>query len=222
MRAMSLRVWVSFASLFAAGTAFAQAPGEYAAPPPQVAPDPEPAPPPPAPRAEHRFSIGIGVGQMELTPDGYDDQRQTFDVGELAVRYRPWNHLEVELSFGGGREDLGGSGDGESAVAWGTLAARYRFNPQDRWNWWLLAGLGQTTVALRGSTSDEIDAAARVHGVLGVGLERRWDRFALQFELRAITTSATQADRDFEATYGYPAGPGLSGGQFSLGAGYYF
>jgi hypothetical protein len=219
MKAMSLRVWVSLASLFATGTAFAQAPGEYAAPPPQVAP--APPPPPPAPR-EHRFSIGVGVGQMELTPDGYDDQRQTFDVGDLALRYRPWRHLEVELSFGGGHEYLDGGEEGQSAVAWGTLAARYRFNPQDHWNWWLLAGFGQTTVALRGSTSDEIDAAARTHGVLGVGIERRWEHFALQFELRAIATGATQADRDLEDQYGYATGPGLSGGQFSLGAGYYF
>jgi hypothetical protein len=226
MAAMSPRVRVSLVSLFAVGTAYAQAPGEYAAPPPQSMPAPEPPAPPPQ-RPERRLSIGVGVGQMELTSGGYtsggyDDQRQTFNIGELAVRYRLLRHLELELSFGGGREYLVGGYDGTSAVAWGTLAARYRFNPQDHWNWWLLAGGGQTIVAPRDATRDRVNAAARVHGVIGIGLEHRWDHVAIQLELRGIATGATKSDRDLADQYGYAEGPGLSGGQFSLGAGYYF
>lgn len=225
MGSMSPRVLLSFATVLVAGTAYAQAPGQYA---PPSAPGYAQPPPqtvavvaPPA-RVERRWSIGLAAGQLELTPDGYDEARQTFDMGQLAVRYRPWRHLELELTLGGGHEYLEGGEEGDYAVAMGTLAARYRFNPHESWNWWLLAGFGQTTVAPRTSTQQDIDAAARAHGTLGVGIEKRWTRFALQFELRAIATGPTQAELDAETQYGYMPGPGLSGGNFTFGANYYF
>lgn len=219
---MSLRVvLLASASLLATGTAFAQAPGAYeptsapayAQPPPQqvVAPVAPPAP------LERRWSLGVAIGQQDLTSDAYGSYRQTFDIGQLAVRYRPWRNLELELSLGGGHEYLEGGEEGDYAVAFGTFAARYRFNPRDKWNWWLLAGVGQTTLAMRTATDEELENAARVHGQFGAGVERRWDRFALQFELRGIAAGPTKADRDLEGV-----GPGLSGGNFSLGANYYF
>jgi len=214
---------LSLVPVFAATAAHAQAPGEwtpspgYAQPPPQVAPE--------APR-DRRWSVGVSVGSTEISAQGYEDQSVTFGGGSLAVRYRPWRHLELEFSFGGGREQLDeeqGGGEGELAMATGTLAARYRFNPHQKWNWWLLAGVGGTTVARNDATDEEIEAAQRPHGVLGVGLERRFNRFALQVELRALAIGQTEQEMQYEEDYGMSSGTeGLGGANFSIGASYYF
>ena len=234
---------LSLAPVFAASTAAAQAPGEWTdqgAPQPQYQPQypvgyvaqPGYAQPPPqvvvvapAPR-NRRWSIGVNVGQTELTANSeYATESATFDTGSLAIRYRPGRHLELELSFGGGSQALGEDeyygAQGELAMATGTLAARYRFNPNRKWNWWLLAGVGGTTVAQKTASDEEIEAAQRPHGVLGVGVERRWNRFALQFELRALAVGQTEQEMEL-ADQGVMTTDGLSGGNFSFGASYYF
>ncbi len=238
MKAMTPRLLLlSIAPVFAAATASAQAPGEWT-PDQQPAPQGEPqgyapspyAQPPvavvaPAPRAR-RWSVGLNLGQTELTANtDYGSESATFGTGSLAVRYRPWRHLELEFSIGGGRqtvdEEVYGTSEGELAMATGTLAARYRFNPHKKWNWWLLAGLGATTVARHDASDEEIEAAQRPHGTLGVGVERRFNRFALQVELRALMVGQTEAEMDL-ADQGVMTTDGLSGGNFSFGASYYF
>jgi len=214
---------LSIAPVFAAATAQAQAPGEWT-PEPAYAQPPSPAVAAPAAPAVRKWSIGVSMGQTELAADGLEDQAATFGTGTIAVRYRAWRHLELEFSLGGGRQHLPedqGGGEGELAMATGTLAARYRFNPEQKWNWWLLAGLGATTVARNDATDEEINAAQRPHGTLGVGIERRWTRFALQFELRALAVGPTEAEMQL-ADQGVMTTQGLSGGQFAFGASYYF
>jgi hypothetical protein len=65
--------------------------------------------------------------------------------------------------------------------------------------------------------------------MLGIGLERRWQRFALQAEARAITVGTN--DDQMDVLLDAPPAPGssttyqaeeLSGGQFTLGASVYF
>lgn len=239
MKTMTPRLLLlSIAPLFATATSYAQAPGEWT-PDQQAAPQGEPqgyapspyAQPPvavvaPAPRVR-RWSFGLNLGQTELTSNSaYGDQSATFGTGALAVRYRAWRHLELEFTIGGGRQTLdeetdGRTGEGDLAMATGTLAARYRFNPQNKWNWWLLAGLGATTVARHDASDEEIDAAQRPHGTLGVGVERRFNRFALQFELRALAVGQTEQEMEL-ADQGVMTTDGLSGGNFSFGASYYF
>ena len=214
---------LSIAPLFAAATAHAQAPGEWT-PEPAYAQPPPPAVAAPAAPAVRKWSVGVSMGQTELAADGLEDQAVTFGIGTIAVRYRGWRHLELELSLGGGRQHLSeeqGGGEGELAMATGTLAARYRFNPEQKWNWWLLAGIGGTTVARNDATDEEINAAQRTHGTLGVGIERRWSRFALQFELRALAVGPTEAEMQL-ADQGVMTTEGLSGGHFAFGASYYF
>ncbi|MBA3455041.1 MAG: outer membrane beta-barrel protein [Deltaproteobacteria bacterium] len=229
---------LSIAPLFVAASANAQAPGEWtpeqsaAQPhhPVGYAPTSNYAQPPvaavaPAPRAR-RWSIGLNVGQTELTANSeYDSQSATFDTGSLAIRYRPWRHLELELSFGGGSQTVDDDeyygGESELAMATGTLAARYRFNPQRHWNWWLLAGIGGTTVANSDASDDEVEAAQRPHGVLGIGVEHRWTRFAVQFELRAMAVGQTKNEMEL-ADQGIMTTDGLTGGNFAFGASYYF
>jgi hypothetical protein len=212
---------LSIVPVFAAATAHAQAPGEWTPEPGYAQPPPVVAPPPAAP--SQRWSVGVSVGQTELAANGYEDQSVTFGGGSIALRYRGWRHLELELSFGGGREQLpDGGGEGDLAMATGTLAARYRFNPERKWNWWLLAGVGGTTVARHDATDEEISAAQRPHATFGVGVERRWNRFALQFELRALAVGQTEQEKMYADTYGTTMETGLSGGNFALGASYYF
>lgn len=199
----------------ATSTASAQAPGQWAPPPPSD----YAAPPPPPPIVEQRWSVGLSMQHTTVaTDDGAAEAN--FAGGEIALRYRGWRHLELELSFGGGRQQLDDGSEGDLALGYGTLAARYRFNPHQSWNWWLLAGFGGTTIARYDASDDELADANRPHGTIGVGFEKRWSRLALQAELRAIGYGQTETEMEL-ADYGMPM-PNLSGGSFSLGASYYF
>lgn len=218
--------------LFAAATASAQAPGEMA----PTAPLP---PAQPAPSVmDHRWAIGLGVGSLGLAPEDNPDAKIEFSIGQLSVRYRATRQLELELAFAGGRQQLDNGQDGDLAVASGTLGARYRFMPESAWNWWLMAGLGGTTVARHDATKQERDDASRGHGVLGAGLERRFERFALQVEARMIRVGDKQQTDAAPApavvmpgtTGGVPQPPmttttavgAQTGGSITIGASYYF
>ncbi|HUS26999.1 MAG TPA: hypothetical protein VMZ53_00765 [Kofleriaceae bacterium] len=229
--------------------AYAQAPGDYyegdetLAPPgmaPEVAPDPAPAPPP---VRQRRWSVGLNFGGLNVAPHTQPENESEFGVGQLALRYRPWRHLEIELALGGGREQLEDGTEGEREVSTSVLALRYRFNPQKRWNWWLMAGMGSFAVTNQWASDDEKEAAVQSTLQFGVGLERRWHRFALQLEIRAVGVAPNEDDMTVydgggavptapgetmeptpppkDPTYS-PAADGWKGGQTTIGASYYF
>jgi opacity protein-like surface antigen len=222
-----MRSVLVLASLFVAHTAFAQAPGEYQpTPPPGYY-----APPPAQVLPPTHWSIGLAVGSLGLAPQATPDMKTNFAIGELALRYR-FVHFELEGAIGGGREQLpdhGGQGDLEvSTVA---LNARYRFRPGQNWNWWLGAGVGALAVASHEATDQERKDATRPMFQLGVGLEYRWVHFALSAELRAIgvgpkdPNAMQQPQPVMSKSTGTPtAAPddSQSGGQFTIGANYYF
>lgn len=234
-----MKLPVVLATLFAATTAYAQAPGDYyeegtGAPgmsaPVVVAPTP---PPPPKPR---RWSVGLGVGSLSLAPHHAPDVETEYGVGQLAVRYLATRHLEIELAFAGGREKLDDGEEGDHEVSQAVLALRYRFSPGRRWNWWLMAGLGSLAVTPVEATKEQREYADQSTLQFGAGLERRWSRFALQLELRAVGVKAHDIE-DMpvrgEVTYpdGMPvppdhaptdAGDGMSGGQLVFSGNYYF
>lgn len=226
IKTMTPRLLVlSLATLFAAATAHAQAPGEWTPAPSDLPPGPVA----PVAAPMQKWSVGLNVGQTDLTPEadvyygdgGYSMQTATFAGGSLALRYRGWQHLELELSIGGGRQQYEDGSEGDLAMATGTLAARYRFNPRNKWNWWLLAGLGATTVARHDATDAELDSAQRPHGTLGVGLEYRFTQFALQLELRGMRVGPTDEEQQL-IDEGAMIPAGMSGGSFAFGASYYF
>ncbi len=204
---------LALASLLAlSATASAQAPGEWTPAPVE--------PVAPAPRVS-RWSVGVSFHETNLSSNESSAETM-FAGGLLAVRYRgAWRHLELELTFGGGRERLDDGSEGPLAMMTGTFAARYRFNPERSWNWWVLAGLGGTTIARHDAPDHEIETAQRPHGVLGVGLEKRWNRFALQFEIRGLSIGQTDEEMEL-ADQGAMVPTGLGGGQLSIGASYYF
>jgi hypothetical protein len=162
----------------------------------------------------------VSFGQTDLAPAGAD-MPTTFEGGAIALRYRLRRHLELELQLGGGREKLADGSEGSLAMGGGTLAARYRFNPEQAWNWWVLAGLGSTTVAAHDASDAELQAAQRQHMTAGAGIERRWAHFALQFEVRALAVGMTEQEMQL-ADQGQIGSHGLSGGTFALGASWYF
>ena len=252
---MSPRLLVlALSPVLATATAYAQAPGEVAAEPYYAQP-PGAAPAPYAPEVSplaQRWAVGLSFGGMGIHPAGeetdpaYSEANESsFRTAELAIRYRASRRIEIELSLGGGREFIetdDGGADGELAMGNLTVAARYRFRPEHKWNWWLMAGLGGTIVAPHVSTEEERDAMTRPHGTMGIGLERRFRRFALQIELRGVAMGAAKGSDDVYApqpdrptTEPVPTPPPasltaaeaaysseLGGGSFTFGASYYF
>ena len=234
-----MKLPVVLASLFVAGTAYAQAPGGYyeegATAPGMVEPTAPiaPTPPPPKPR---RWSVGLGVGSLSLAPHDAPDVETEYGLGQIAVRYLATRHLEIELAFAGGREKLDDGEAGDREVNQGVLALRYRFSPGRTWNWWLMAGMGSLAVTREGATEDERDYAQQSTLQFGAGLERRWSRFALQLELRAVGVKAHDVEDmpirgETTSPDGmalpprepvYDAGDGMSGGQLVFSGNYYF
>lgn len=223
---MSSRLLVlAIAPLFAAATAHAQAPGEM---PPSAPPTAAPGAPGGIAVMENRWAVGLAFGGMGLAPEDAPDAKTNFGIGQLSLRFRATYHLELELAMAGGRQQLDNGQDGDLAVGSGTLGVRYRFLAAERWNWWLMAGLGGTTVARHDATKQERDAASRGHGVIGLGIERRFAQFALQAEVRAIkigdkTADAMKMPVDGTVAAPAPAGTGpQSGASLTIGASYYF
>lgn len=229
-----MKLPVILASLVTASTAFAQAPGDYGegsyggdiAPPsmaPVVAPVVVAAPEP-----QRRWSVGLGIGAMELSPHSAPDATTEFDIAQLYLRYRPWRRLEIELALGGGGETDYDDYYGSREVSTAVLSLRYRFNPHRRWNWWLMAGMGSLAVTHEYASDEEREAAHQSTLQFGAGIERRWSRFALQFELRAVGVAPNEDDEAMPLPVNDPMSPytttrdGWAGGQFVFSGNYYF
>ncbi len=237
MMAMSLRLVLALAvaPVLAATSAHAQAPGGYAQPPGDYysgggdyyagpsAMQPQQIIAPAAPPVfQPRFSVAASFGSMSLTPERNPDASADFAIGQLALRYRGWTHLEIELSMAGGNQQLADDkGEGDLKIAHVSLAARYRFNALQHTNWWLMAGLGVTTVAPKDASGDQAEMAQRPHGLLGIGMEYRWVHFALQAELKAIAVGPTEDEQRIADDTGMDP-QGITGGSFTLGGAYYF
>jgi hypothetical protein len=229
--------------LLVAATAHAQAPGAYYddLSPPGMAPagdcacDVVAA----APMRPRRWSVGLNVGFVELAPHHARHDTTEYSLAQLAVRFRATRHLELELALGGGREQLAGGYDGDREVHSAVLAVRYRFRPEARWNWWLMAGLGTLSVTPFWASDAEREAAQQSTLQYGVGVERRFRRFAIQAELRAVGVAPSDDRQDYPVvTEPYPDGSrmepwppgiapaapgyGMAGGQFTIGGSFYF
>lgn len=220
---MSPRLWIAALVTISAGAAHAQAPGQVYDSPPAYGPyyAQPPAAPPPAPQLPGRWSLGLNLQGASFTPNNVDGAESAdFDGASVALRFRLRRHVSLELSLGGGRQTIDGM-DGELAMGAGTLAARYHFNPESPWNFWVLLGLGATTIARHDATDAEIDAAQRPHVAIGAGLEYRFGSFAIQAEARALGLGQT-ADEKMLQEQGVYTGEGISGGTLTLGASFYF
>ena len=213
--------------------AFAQAPGEsyYAQPPSQVQPV---VVAPPVHQVEpmaDRFAVNVNVGGFSVAPEDAPEGSETnFSLAELQLRFRATRRLEILLAFAGGRQQLEDDQEGDLAMDQVTLGLRFNFRPEHHWNWYLMAGFGSTLIAPKDTPEEARKDMRRGHGVFGIGLEHRWQHFALSAELRGI---AVEEREDVYSTQpvldgprGEPAtlmdGRELGGGPFTIGGSYYF
>lgn len=224
-----------------AATAFAQTPGDYegdaSGAPGMIAPQPVVIAAPPVRNVmADRWAVGLSIGGFSASPDAAPDQQSKFDVGELALRFRATPHLELELAVGGGNEKLSDGTQGANQVSMAALALRYRFAIESDWNWWIMGGIGQAVIDPQNTDSTQMDADTRPLGELGIGLEHRWDHFALQAELKAVGMGerkggyAVAQPVPVDASGAPIGGAGttttardtMSGGSLTIGASYYF
>ena len=182
-----------------------------------------------APLMANRWSVGLSAGGMSLKPDGSNDTT-SFGVGELAVRFRATPHLELEVSAGGGREQLDNGMEGKLEVATFAGALRYHINPYDSWNWFVMGGVGAAAVTFHDASDQQRKDATHPMGMLGIGVERRFNHFALQAELRGIGIADKKTDHEMAAVSlpggGEPttnaANMKQSGGELTIGGSWYF
>lgn len=174
---------------------------------------------------ENRWAVGLSIGGTSLAADGAPNEQANFNVGELALRFRATPHFELELAIGGGHQDLGDGTVGDQAIRTVALSARYRFAIHSHWNWWLMGGLGAATFGTDDASNEELDANQRPLFQAGVGLEHRWNHFALQAELKGVGLGEAKGydSKPVPGTIGRNGdGSTVSGGTFTIGAGYYF
>jgi len=223
---------VAAAVLLAATTAYAQAPGETL---------PEPAAPivyatPGIPVMANRWAVGLSAGSLSIAPKDSPDNKTQFGIGQLSLRYRATYHLELELAVGGGRQQLQDGTQGDLDVSTALLGFRYRFAAAEHWNWWLGAGIGGISVTQFGATDQQKQDAQRPMGAVGIGIEHRWQQFALQAELHGFGVGERQDQQDAAPPKATPVANTMqpppptmtapsnqqSGGMLTIGASYYF
>jgi opacity protein-like surface antigen len=181
----------------------------------------------------NRWAIGLSAGGMGLASEGSDNTTD-FTVGELALRFRVTRHLELELAAGGGRERTADRRDGDLEVAAAMVAARWRFNPEGRWNLFATGGIGGAAIVRHDATDEERSDATHPMVMAGLGIERRFRHFAVQAEARVIAIGARDVEMDDSAAEFAPAAMStptvsttsddktLGGGSLSIGLSYYF
>ena len=224
-----MKIGLVLVPLLAAGSAYAQAPGDYysdgdVAPPGMAAPVAPAIVAPAPPFRPQRWSVGLNVGSIGVAPHMQPENETDFAVSQLALRYRPWRHLEIELLLGGGSEQTQDGNVGDRELSEAVLSLRYRFSPTHNWNWWLSAGMGSFAVTYAGASNDQRDQATQSTLQFGVGLERRWTHFALSADLRAVGVAPNDdtTKLGMPVDGGYYMQDGWKGGQFVVGASYYF
>lgn len=218
--------------LLGTAAAHAQAPGEYYGGPSAAPVAPAPVVVVPAHQVEpmaDRFAINLNLGGFSVAPEDAPEGSETnFSLAELQVRFRATRRLEIFLAFAGGREQLDNDEQGDLAMDQVTLGVRFNFRPYHHWNWYLMAGFGSTLIAPHDTPEELRDDLRRGHGVFGIGLEHRWQHFALSAELRGV---AVEEDEDMYTIQpvvdgsrdaSLMDGRELGGGQFTIGGSYYF
>lgn len=190
----------------------------------------------PAPRALPRWGVGLHMTSLGLAPDGAPEGTEPtkFGGGGFQVTYRVRPRLQLALSIDHLREQREDGTEGDRHLQSVTLAALWHPRPHARWDWYLLAGLGATGDGDPDLSDEEREATQQGHVHLGVGVERRFRRIGIAAELRMVGIAPREDDDAAEpAPAPGPAGTpmtvpaaeeerGLSGGQLTVAASYYF
>ena len=178
----------------------------------------------------NRWSVGLDIGSVSTQLANTANDPTNYDVGELSLRFRISPRFELEGVIGGGGEAQRDNNQGNRTIQTASLNARIRFNPYGHWNWFLMGGIGEVAMSYDGASKDEIDASRRPMVSLGVGLEHRWNQFALQAQLKFGAIGPTKNDQmvatpQADGSVGYTSSntdDTYTAGTFTIGAGYYF
>jgi hypothetical protein len=195
-----------------------------------------PVAPPPAPSAGwdgSRWGIGLRLSSTSFHDNANPEAPPTnFGGGGIEIGYRLGARWEFTLALGGGQEKLEDGSEGTRQMSEGTLSAKYHLRPYRAWDVVLAAGFGSTTIVEEGASEEMREDAAQGHIKLGVALERRLRRWpiGLSVGLSMIGLAPVEEDRPATPTSGVPMpdyeqnedDEGVSGGELTLGATYYF
>ena len=240
---------VAFGILMVAASASAQPsatpppgapPPVYAAPPPPYAPPPPHAAPPmtaqvpvviQAPPRMLRWGLGVHFGGMGVSPeqDGEVDEANKVDMGLVGaqLRFRLHRRWELELDFSYMEGALPGAGETRRSTGAVILGGMFHINPDSRWLWSVLLGVGGTRDQVWYEKQGERVTQADFSGGLariGVGLERRFARWGVAAQLFGVGLERNDEELDGPAYVDRdgPVPQHSSGGLFQLVGNYYF
>lgn len=233
---LSTVVSIGLASL-AAAPALAQ-PG---APPPTLTPAPAyivtPVPVAPVPVVivvapePPRWGIGLHLGGMGVKSEADldDDDAQKTDLGVIGVqlRFRLHRRWELELDLSHMEGELEGPGGLTRSSGAVVLGGMFHINPDSRWLWSILAGVGGTRDRVWFEKDGDRETQAELAGGLfriGVGVERRFDSLGIAAQLYGVGLERNDEELDGPAYVGRdgPVPERSSGGLFQIVGNYYF
>jgi hypothetical protein len=182
-----------------------------------------------------RWALGVHLGGVGLEPRDEDGEElaegdaDAIEMGAvgLQLRYKLHRRWELELAathMAGELADTGAERHSGSL----TLGVMFHINPDDNWIWSGLFGIGGTHDEIMVEKDGEHVTTAEFsegHARLGIGLERRFDRFGIAAQLYGIGFTRDDDKLDGPAYEGREGGPvpaRSSGGQFLLLGNWYF
>jgi hypothetical protein len=184
---------------------------------------------------ERNWGIGVHLGGLGLEPRNADGDELTegtsdkIDLGAagLQLRYRLHRRWELELAATHLAGELGDTGAERHSGAL-VLGVMFHINPDANWRWSGLFGIGGVHDEISVEKNGErVTTAEFAEGMvrLGIGLERRFDRWGIEAELYGVGFQRNDEKLDGPAYEGRDGGPvpaHSSGGEFLLLGNYYF
>lgn len=184
-----------------------------------------------APPRMLRWGLGFHVGGMGVSPeqDGEVDEANKVDMGLVGAQlrfrlHRRWE-LELDLSYMEGA--LPGAGETRRSTGALILGGMFHINPDSRWLWSVLLGVGGTRDQIwyekQGERVTQADFAGGMARI-GVGLERRFARWGIAAQLFGVGLERNNEELDGPAYVDRdgPVPQHSSGGLFQLVGNYYF
>jgi hypothetical protein len=179
-----------------------------------------------------RWGIGLHLGGMGVESEAElddGDAAQKTDLGVLGVqlRFRLHRRWELELDLSHMEGELEGPGGLTRSSGAVVLGGMFHINPDSRWLWSVLAGVGGTRDRVWFEKDGDRETQAEFAGGLfriGVGVERRFDSLGIAAQLYGVGLERNDEELDGPAFVGRegPVPERSSGGLFQIVGNYYF